>query len=587
MLDTPTSQPAITNVYPRPVATGGHPGFERFAIFLVAALVPGVILFLLGITFWISFVEGIPGKEVAYTVAHYAAVYQDPFTYTALLNTLGFAVTSVTVALAFGLPIAWLTERTDLPAKSIVYTSMVIGLVIPTFFVAMGWVLLLHPRIGFINMWIAQATGSDAFTIDISTIVGMGFVEGISLAPLAFVITAASFKAIDPSLEEAAYVHSMGRLATIFNVTLPLILPSALAAAIYIFVIGLSAFDVPAVIGLGRRVYTLSTLIYVTALSPEQVAKYGIPAAVGALMFFIALVVTWWYTRVLRFARKYEVVGGKAYRVKTTSLGRLSIVAWCFCALFFIMKIGLPLLLVAWSSLLPYVQPPSWRAIELISLQQFWSVPWDLVVRGSLNTLLLMSVVPTIVMAVCIPIAWVILRSGSRLRFVYEFLVFLPHAMPSIIFGVAALVASLFVVGDFIPLYGTIWVIATVYIVERITFGSRMVNGALIQVHRELEEAGYVTGLPVRVVLTRVLVPLLRAALFNGWLWLALITFRELTVAALLAGPKNITLPVVIWNLLQGGNMQQAAAVTIVMMAILMPIVLLYWYVGARRVVSW
>jgi iron(III) transport system permease protein len=562
-------------------------GFERFTIFALAALVPAVILFLLGITFWVSFVDGIPGKEINYTVAHYAAVYQDPFTYTALLNTLGFALTSVTVALGFGLPIAWLTERTDLPGKSIVYTLMVIGLVIPTFFVAMGWLLLLHPRIGFLNTWITQATGSDAFIIDISTVIGMGFVEGISLAPLAFVITAASFKAIDPSLEEAAYVHSMGRLATIFNVTLPLIFPSALAAAIYIFVIGLSAFDVPAVIGLGRRVYTLSTLIYVTALSPEQVAKYGIPAAVGALMFVIALVVTWWYTRVLRFARKYEVVSGKAYRIKTIALRKVSIIAWFFCGCFFTLKIGIPLLLVAWSSLLPYVQPPSRAAFERISLNQFWTVPWDLVLRGSLNTALLMGAVPTVIMALCIPIAWVILRSGSRLRFVYEFLVFLPHAMPSIIFGVAALVASLFVVGDIIPLYGTIWIIATVYIVERVTFGSRVVNGALIQVHRELEEAGYVTGLSLRVVLTKVLVPLLRVALFNGWLWLALITFRELTVAALLAGPMNITLPVVIWNLLQGGNMQQAAAVTIVMMAILMPLVLLYWYVGARRVVSW
>lgn len=572
-------------VYPRKML--GQVGFERPALFFVAALVPAVIVFLLGITFWISVVEGIPGKEIAYTFAYYVAVYQDPFTYTALLNTLGFASMTVAVALVFGLPIAWLTERTDLPGKSVLYTLMVIGLVIPTFFVAMGWLLLLHPRIGFLNAWIARATGSDAFVIDISTIAGMGFVEGISLAPLAFIITAASFKAIDPALEEAAYVHSMGRLATIFNVTIPLVFPSTLAAAIYIFVIGLSAFDVPAVIGLGRRVYTLSTLIYVTALSPEQVAKYGIPAAVGTLMFVVAIVVTYWYARVLRFSRKYEVVGGKSYRIKTFPLGRFATVCWLFCGCFFALKIGLPLLLVAWSSLLPYVQPPSWKALELLSLQQFRSAPWDLVVRGSLNTLVLMSTVPTIIMALCIPIAWVILRSGSRVRFVYEFLVFLPHAMPSIIFGVAALVASLFVVGDLVPLYGTVWIIATVYVVEWITFGSRVVNGALIQVHRELEEAGYVTGLSVRVVLTRVLMPLLRAALFNGWLWLALITFRELTVAALLVSPANITLPVVIWNLLQGGNMQQAAAVTIVMMAILMPLVLLYWCVGGRRVVSW
>lgn len=561
--------------------------FERALLFIVAGLVPGIIIFLLVVNFWTSLINGTPGTGTNYTVEHYVAVYADPFTYTALTNTLFFAFITVGVALLIGVPIAWLAERTDLPYKTLLYGLMVIGLLIPTFFVAMGWLFLLHPRIGFLNAWLVWWTGSPSAVINISTIPGMGFVEGISLAPLAFIMTAAAFRAMDPALEEAAFVHRMGATRTFLFITLPLVLPSVLASALYIFIIGFSAFDVPAVIGLGNRIYTFSTMIYVIALSPDQAPKYGIPAAVGALMFIVAVLLTWSYTRILRFSKRYEIVSGRSYQVKRLNLGGWWILAWSFLAFYLFLSIGIPLLLVGWASLLPYFQPPSWRALSLVSLGQFTKVPWELVTRGATNSLLLMLSVPTVTLALCIPVAWVILRSGSRWRYVYEFFVFLPHAMPSIVFGVAALIASLFILGDAVPIYGTVWIIAAVYLVERMTFGSRVMNGALIQIHRELEEAGYVSGLSIMLVLRNVFVPLLLPAIVNAWLWLALITYRELTVAAVLFSPSNITLPVVIWNLLQGGQVEQAAALTLVMVTVLSPLVLIYWYASGRKILAW
>ena len=204
---------------------------ERTTLFIVAGIIPALVVCLVAITFWTSVIEGIPGAGSSYTFKHYLAVYADPFTYTALSNTAGFAVVTTLVSLAFGVPIAWLAERTTMSFKPLLYILMVLGLVIPSFFVAMGWILLLHPRIGFVNFWLQELLGPGA-VISVTTVTGMGFVQGLSLAPLAFIMCAAAFKAMNPALEEAAEVHGMGTLATLRRVTLPLVFPAIAAAAI-------------------------------------------------------------------------------------------------------------------------------------------------------------------------------------------------------------------------------------------------------------------------------------------------------------------------------------------------------------------
>ncbi len=557
----------------------------RTGLFVLAGIVPALVVFFVAVTFWSSLVEQA-GTNSAFTLKHYAAVYTDAFTYTALINTAWFASVTVVVALFFGLPIAWLVERTDFPHKTLLHALMVVSIIVPTFIVAMGWILLLHPRIGFLNQWMQMAFGPGA-VINISSVTGMGFVQGTSLAPLAFIMTAAAFKAMNPALEEAAEVHGMSRAKIMWRVTLPLVSPAILAAAIYIFVIGVAAFDVPAVIGLANRVYTFSTLIYVLALSPEDVPQYGIPAAVGFLMFIVALLLTIWYSRVIRASERYQIVSGRGYEVKRVPLGRWRPAAWGFCGLFMLLGIGIPLLLVTWTSLLPFLQPPSLRALQFVSFDQYRNIDWSLVLRGAKNTALLMLIVSTTTVFLAIPVAWVVIRSRTWWRFVIEFLVFLPHAMPAIIFGVAALLAGLFVLGDVIPIHGTIWIIAIVYVVERLTFCSRVLNGSFIQIHDELEEVGYVSGMNAVAVLRRVFVPLILPAVLAVWLWTALVIYRELTVATVLFNPKNVTLPVIVWNFWTAGGMGPASAVTMVMLAVLMPLVLIYWFTAGRRFMGW
>jgi iron(III) transport system permease protein len=556
---------------------------------LSLALIPmAVILVLVLVMFWISLQKGAFGTPSAtYTLGNYREVFSDPLLYRVTTNTLIFTLTTTFFALLFGLPIAWLAERTTIAGKTLIYVIMTLGLLIPGIYTAMGWTLIAHPRIGILNRWLVDLFELSDGPINIATPIGMGFVQGLSLSALAFILTAQMFRAMNPSLEEAARVHGMGYGKILWRVTLPLARPGILAAVIYILTIGVATFDIPAILGLGNRVYMLSTYIYLK-VHPQGAGlpEYGITGAVGAFMIVVAGLLTLWYSQVLRQGHRFEVVTGKGYRPALIRLGGWTVVAWSFIFLYaFISKI-LPMLLIAYAALTPYFVPPSFAMMRQLSLAHFYSMDWQLVLRGLINTATLVSVVPLVVLLLAFSLSWLIVRSRSRMRYALEFGAFLPQALPEVILSIGALLLSLFVFGSAIPLYGTVWLIAIVYVVARLAFATRALNGALLQIHRELEEAAFVAGLSNFKTAWRVLFPLIRPTLFSVWIWSALLVYRELTAAVFLAVHDNITLPAVIWSYWYGGNINKASAVTFLMTLVLAPMILIAWWFGRRSQVS-
>ena len=550
-----------------------------FAAVIAASV---VILALLAIVIALSFRTGSLGAaDAAWSLANYPVIFLDGFTYRVLANTIGFAVTSLFVALLFGVPIAWLVERSDLPGKPLLFTLMAIGLLLPGFGSAMGWLFLMHPRIGLVNVWLLQHFGI-ASVFNIASVAGMGWVQGLSLAPLAFIMTAAVFRATDPALEEAAQMAGARLGERMWRVTLPLAWPGVLAAGIYIFTLGFAAFDVPAIIGWSNRVFTFSTYLVLQLSPTDALPRYGNAATLSVLLLGFAGFFSWWYAKMQKGAHRYQVVRGKAYRPQLVALGWLKAPMWCLIGLYLTLSALLPLLVVIWASVLPYFQLPSAAAFASASLARYSGLPWDLIGDGIANTLILMVLTPTCTLALAVCFSWVVLRSRLPGRGGFDFIAFLPHAMPNIVFGIGTLLIALFLVQRFVPAMGTIWLLLVAFIVGRISYATRMTNTGLIQIHKELEESGEVGGATTGSVIARIVVPLLAPTLLNAWLWIALLTFRELTLAVLLTTRDNITLSVVIWSLWLGGGLGDAAAVALVMLCGMIPIIGLYWLVARK-----
>jgi iron(III) transport system permease protein len=400
----------------------------------VASFFSLLILAPLVVVFWLSFFEGsLLDPVIRYSFNNYVKVFTEPFTYKVLWNTAGFSLIALAVSFLFGLPAAWLVERTDFPGRTLLLTLMTVGLLIPGFAVAMGWLFLLHPRIGIVNQFLQDMFGFADAPLSITTITGMGWVQGLNLTPVAFIMTASAFRAMDPKLEEAAEASGAGTARIIWSVTVPLIWPGILAAGIYIFTVGLSAFDVPAIIGWSNRIFTFSTYMYLMVSPQEGLPRYGLSATFSIIGIVLAAVLGWWYAQVQKRSHQYEVITGKAYQPKIVKLGNRAILAWLFVSIYLFLSKVIPLAMLLWASLLKYFEMPSVDAFSRTSLQNYVGLPWELVLRGAGNTSILMLLTPTITVIVSVIFAWVVLRSRIRGRFLFDFFAFLPHAVPNII----------------------------------------------------------------------------------------------------------------------------------------------------------
>jgi len=252
-------------------------------------------------------------------------------------------------------------------------------------------------------------------------------------------------------------------------------------------------------------------------------------------------------------------------------------------ALYLMLAKVLPIGLIVWSSLLPFFQLPSARALASLSPAHYLSLPWDLVLTGMWNTSVLALLTPSLTLVLALAFSWVLLRSKIPGREAFDFIAFLPHAVPSIIFGVGALLVTLFVVQRALPIYGTIWILLAVFTIARLSYATRMTNSGLIQIHAELEEQARMSGAGAAAAFGRISVRLIAPTLLYAWLWIALLTFRELTLAVILSTGDNLTFPVVVWSLWLGGGLGEASALAVVMLAMMTPLIALYWLLARRQ----
>jgi iron(III) transport system permease protein len=546
------------------------------------ALVGGIpLLFVAALLAVIGF-DAFSGTD-GVTFGNFQAVYSDPYIYKVLANTLLFSVIAVAVAIVCSVPMAWLVERTSLPGRGAVFPIMTLGVLLPGFAVAMGWLALFHQRVGMLSQWIASISPTGQSPIGINNIVGMGFVQGLSLSGLLFIMTASSFRAMDPSLEESAEAHGLSLVKRLRLITVPLMWPSILAAALYAFTIAFGSFDVPALIGLGNNIIVFSTLIYEQARPEGGLPQPEMAAATSFLIIAIALAFSYWYLRVVQQASRYSVVTGKGYRPKLVQLTRAqSIGAWFFIGGIIALSIGLPLLALIWTSLNTWFVLPSLKAFQNLNLAGYKSISLMAADVPIKNSLILVLTVPTAMVIFSLIISWVIVRSQMKgFSRVYDAMSFLPHALPNIVLALGAMILGLHFVPHSVPFYGTIYILIAVYVVERLGFGTRVYNSALLQIHRELEEAGAVFGLSRIAVICRIMVPLIAPAIIYSWVWVALLVYRELTTAAILASKDNVVIPTFIWQQWQQ-NSGRGAAMTVIMIAVMVPFVILYFWLGRR-----
>jgi len=543
-------------------------GLPLVCSWLILSFIVALLLFV----FYMTFVPGLP-TEPGLTLKHWVNIAHSHMLTEVVPNTVIVGFGAVLVSTCFSLPLAWLLNRTSLPFRNTFITMMAMVVIVPGFITAMGWIMLVNDRIGLVNKAIGGLLGLETVPLTVvNNPFGIAWVLGLVLTPTMFFLISGPMRTLDPTLEEAAAVAGLNQWRTLLRVSSPLMWPATLAGMIYTFMTAISIFEVPAMLGAASgKVPVLSTeLFYAVRPGGNDLADiaYGAAGVYGTLIAVPSIVALYFYLRVLTRAKRYEVITGKAYRPRDMDLGSYQWLGLGFVLLYLSLAVVLPMTVLAWSSLLPYLMMPSFEALSKVNLSNYDDLLINLggisVVR---NTLVLMVSVSLLVLFFSFMISWLVVRAKVRLHKLMDVIAMLPHAIPGLAFAFAlvmlGIVASLWFPN--LPLAGTLGIIVVANVINRLSYGTRITNAALVQVQQELEECAQLCGARNATIMWRIIVPLVKPSLVYAGLWTAMLTFREVSMALMLSESHNRVLSISIWGLWQTGNLGIAAAGAVVM----------------------
>ncbi|HEY7047838.1 MAG TPA: iron ABC transporter permease [Jatrophihabitantaceae bacterium] len=494
------------------------------------------------------------------------------------LNSVIFALGSALVSMPIGTVLAWIAERTDTPLRSFAYVSAYAGLAVPGVITVIGWILLLGPQNGILNVWLEQLFGTSSPPFDLFSMPGMILVHGLQSVPVVFLLMVGPFRSNDASMQEAAAMSGANPLATFFRITARLSKPTVLAVLLLNVVTSLESFETPALIGIPGGVKVLTTQVYLNISSALR-PRYGLSAAYGLVLIAFVSIALWYYTYTTRQAGKYVTVSGKGVRPRKVELGR-----WRWLTAFLVILLPivllLPLLVMLWAALLPRYEIPSWSALHSVTLDNFSNLVHNHDIYTSLLNSLEVGVTAALASVLLSAMAaWVVVRTSIRFRSALEYVVTAPLVFPGVVLGVALLQAYLDLP---IPVYGTLWILVIAFCVKYIPYGMRFSSPALLQIGRELEEAASMSGAGWFRTFFKVVLPLMAASLTGAFIYIFLLSMKELSVALLLYTPGTQLVSVQIYTLWTQGEIPELASFGVFVTVLLMLVALAFRRLTAR-----
>ena len=485
----------------------------------------------------IGFGEGI-------TTEHLSTVLTRDSTATALTHSLITAVGGTVISVLIGASFAFLVALTDIRGKGALVFCLMVPMMIPPQITALAWMQMAGPSSVLLKMiGLAPPLGSPQPFYSPGGII---LLLGIQHASLVFLTLRAGLRMIPADLVEAARMSGAGTVRVWAQIVLPLSLPSLIAGAAMAFVTALGNFGIPAMLGIPAGYSTLPTLIYqrLVGLGPSVLPEVAVLSLlIGAVAIAGVLL-----SRFVLSRGGYGLVGLSGTPLALT-LGRFrtpaEIALWLFIAAILV----LPLVALLVTSLIPaYGARLSFDTATLKAWREVLFVQ-PVTTRAYANSLMLASLAAALLMAVCLPLAWLMERRPSRISRALDALIDLPYALPGVVLSIACILAFINLPFTDLTLYGTIWIILLAYLARFFVVMLRPIQASVSQMDPAMEEAAASTGARLGRRLRTIVLPLAAPSAAAGAILVFLTAVNELTVSALLWSSGTETLGVVIYNL--------------------------------------
>lgn len=589
------NQASITTQSPPAARSGGRPpgsqprrGLrlgQRGALtrtLIVGLAIVAVLFFVIGPLVYLAAQTFGNGSGLSF--ASFGRAYDNSQTPSMILNSVEYSLGSTALALILGTGLAYLVVRTDVPFRRLAFVAGLIPAFIPAILYAPAWIFLGSPDNGLVN-WATKAV-LGVSPVNIYSMWGMIWVEGLSLTPLTFLLMSAAFRGQDPALEESAQMSGARRLAVLRRITLPLARPAVMSALLVVLVLAFGSFEVPVMIGEHNSIYVFTTRIYflLTLFPPDG----GAAGALGVGLLGVAVLVLLLCRIGAKGTASYRTVTGKGFQQRPSSLGRARYFFGAGILLYLLVTVVAPVGALIYASLLPFYRVPSQISWSALTGANYTGLFQGTSLGAIENTVIVGVATAVIVMLAAVIAVWFVAhakrrsRAAAALASAVDGVAFTPIVIPGLVLGLAI---SYMYLRSPLPIYGTLWILIIAYGTGFIPYGMRYANVSMSQLSLELEEAAAMSGATWWQTFRRVVIPLTKPGLLAGGIYVLTLCFRELNSSILLVTPGQEVLSVQMYDQFQNGDFGSLAALGIFMVVILLFLVLLgYRFLGRSNI---
>jgi len=469
----------------------------------------------------------------------------------AFWHSMYIAIMTTVLSAVFGIPLAFFTTRFRIRGTNLLNTLAVLALLSPTFIGAYSWITMLG-RNGFLRVMF-QAIGINL--PDIYGPLGIILADSLQYYPFISLMTAGALMTIDRSLEEASENLGARSVRTFFSVTLPMVLPSVTGGALIVFMMSLSNFGTPMIIG--GNYLVLPTLAY-NLFTSEISEMPGMASTVSIVLILCASVVIvmqqWLSSR-----RKYASMLVNRPIVKQLK-GLKSLLAHAFCY-FIVFMSTMPLAVIVYYSFRKTSGPVFKPGFSLESYRQiFFDIP-----KTVANSFIYSIVAVILIASIGTLLGFVIARRRNAAVRLLDPLLMIPYIVPGTVLGIGFIVAFN---RPPIIIAGTAWIIILTYFIRRLPYSVRSAASILKQIDPALEEAGINLGSPPGRTFRTVTLPLMQGGIISGAIMSWVTSMNELSASILLYVGGTMTLPIKIYLSVVDGYFGTASAMSTILFVV-------------------
>lgn len=555
-----------------------------FVLLTVLTFLPMLSIIMDTFTVHTSEVMRIRGTHAGdFTLYHWRKVLADgensmSIFYKPLLNTFAISFATCAIGISVGGGFAWLITRTNIKFKALLSALFVIPYIMPAWTLALAWLnFFRNSLVGGVPGLFTVLTGITTPNWFAYGFFPISVVQGLHYAPFAYILIGGILKNMDANLEEAAQLLHATRLQIIQKITLPMVKPAILSTFLLAFSSSMSAFAVPAFLGMPVRYQVLTTQMYRTlqGLNPG----YGYLMALILILIGVSIMLI--NQKVLDNRKAYTTITGKSSNVSLFNLRGLRQPLSYFLVVGLLCITIVPLITFAIESFI--VEPGNYALSNFSTV--FWTgegavdiangEPGILrnrsVFNGLYNSVVLSLVCAFFAGSLGILGGYAIARKkGTWLSEAVNHLTFFPYLLPSMAMG--AIYLSVFAVphGPIPALYGTFTVLVLIGTVKYLPFATKSGINAMLQLGGQIEEAALIMGIGWWKRMTRIIIPIQKTSFLSGYLLPYISCMRELSLFILLISPSTAVLTTMLFQYNEKGWNQYANAINLLIVVVVL-----------------